>query len=182
LDGLTRYAGALATRVMPERPFVLLGQMTTSDASRSPEGTESAWAYTHIPEGIDYTEEMIEEQAGRVEAAIEAHAPGFGDLILARQVQSPAVLHDANPNLVNGAVGAGTAGIHQQLIFRPVVGLGRAETPIDGLYLAGAAAHPGGGVHGGPGGNAAVAALRRAGLTGRARRRVLDAIFDRIYR
>ena len=53
LDGLTDYAADLATRRIPSRPFLLLGQMTTSDPTRSPAGTESAWAYTHLPAGID---------------------------------------------------------------------------------------------------------------------------------
>jgi phytoene dehydrogenase-like protein len=47
----------------------------------------------------------------------------------------------------------------QQLVFRPVPGLGRAETPIRGLFLASASAHPGGGVHGACGANAARAAI-----------------------
>jgi hypothetical protein len=51
-------------------------------------------------------------------------------------------------------------------VFRPTPGTGRPETPIERLYLASASAHPGGGVHGGPGANAARAALR-AGTTGR---------------
>jgi len=60
-------------------------------------------------------------------------------------------------------VNGGTAQLHQQLIFRPTVGLGRAETPIRGLYLASASAHPGGGVHGACGANAARAALAADG-------------------
>jgi phytoene dehydrogenase-like protein len=52
LDGLTTYAAALARRQLPGQPFLLLGQMTTSDPTRSPAGTESAWAYTHVPEGV----------------------------------------------------------------------------------------------------------------------------------
>jgi phytoene dehydrogenase-like protein len=124
---------------------------------------------------------LAERQAERVEALIEARAPGFGDTVLARRVQSPADLHSSDVNLVGGAIGGGTSNIHQQLVFRPVPGLGRAETPVDGVYLASSSAHPGGGVHGGPGANAARAALSRAGLTGGARRRLLDSAFRRIY-
>jgi hypothetical protein len=63
--------------------------------------------------------------------------------------------------VVGGAVNQGTAQIHQQLVFRPPPGLGRPDTPIRGLFLAGASAHPGGGVHGAAGANAARAALAR---------------------
>jgi phytoene dehydrogenase-like protein len=52
-------------------------------------------------------------------------------------------------------------------VFRPIPGLGRAETPIRGLYLASASAHPGGGVHGACGANAAHAALVHARLAPR---------------
>jgi phytoene dehydrogenase-like protein len=182
LNGMTRYAGSLASREMPRQPFVVLGQMTTSDATRSPAGTESAWAYTHLPRDVPMREAVIARQVQRVESAIEARAPGFGDSVQARRVLAPADLETADANLSSGAVGGGTSGIHQQLIFRPVPGLGRAETPIDGLYLASASAHPGGGVHGAAGANAARAALLRARPTGRLRRKALDALFDRIYR
>jgi putative ABC transport system permease protein len=70
------------------------------------------------------------------------------------------MLQTANSNLLGGAVNQGTAQIHQQVIFRPTPGLARAETPIGHLFLAGASAHPGGGVHGAAGANAARAALR----------------------
>ncbi len=182
LDGLTHYAADLATRRMPRQPFLLLGQMTTSDATRSPVGTESVWAYTHVPAGPPLTPEQVERHVELVEATIERNAPGFRALIMARSVQSPAELQALDANLVHGAVAGGTANLYQQLVFRPIPGLGGAQTPVDRLYLAGASAHPGGGVHGGPGANAARAALSRAGLTGAARRRALDAVLARVYR
>jgi phytoene dehydrogenase-like protein len=94
-----------------------------------------------------------------MEARVEAHAPGFRDLVIGRHVASPPRLEADNANLVGGDVAGGTANLHQQLVFRPVPGLGRPETPVRGLYLASASAHPGGAVHGACGANAAVAAL-----------------------
>jgi phytoene dehydrogenase-like protein len=182
LDGLTRYAADLATRQVPRQPFMLFGQMSTADQSRSPVGTESAWAYTHLPVGVEFTEELVSAQVERVERTVERHAPGFTDLIVGRYVQSPGRLQEENPALVNGAVNGGTAQLHQQLVFRPVPGLGGAATPIDRLFLGGCSAHPGGGVHGGPGANAARAALARAGALGPARRWATDQLLRRIYR
>jgi phytoene dehydrogenase-like protein len=180
MAGLTRHAADLATGTMPRDPFVIMGQMTTSDPSRSPAGTESAWAYTHIPPGAPA--EAVAAQVRRVEEVIEARAPGFAAAVLARRVLAPVDLAGLDANLVDGAVNGGTASIHQQLIFRPVPGLGRAETPVDGVYLASASAHPGGGVHGAPGRNAAVAAIKRAGASGRLRRWAVDAALRRLYR
>jgi phytoene dehydrogenase-like protein len=64
--------------------------------------------------------------------------------------------------MIGGALNGGTSALHQQLMFRPTPGLGRPETPIAGLYLASSSAHPGGGVHGACGANAARAALSAA--------------------
>jgi phytoene dehydrogenase-like protein len=97
--------------------------------------------------------------ADRIEAEVERLAPGFRSLVRGRYVATPPILEASNANLVGGAVNGGTAQLHQQLIFRPVPGLARAETPVRGLYLGSASAHPGGGVHGGCGSNAARAAL-----------------------
>jgi len=74
-------------------------------------------------------------------------------------VMGPADLEGRNASLSGGAIGAGTSQLYQQLVFRPIPGLGRPETPIRGLYLASASAHPGGGVHGACGANAARVAL-----------------------
>jgi phytoene dehydrogenase-like protein len=72
-----------------------------------------------------------------------------------------------NDSLKNGALNNGTTAPHQQLVFRPTPGLGRTETPIRGLYLASASAHPGGAVHGACGSNAARAALAEQNPVGR---------------
>ena len=72
---------------------------------------------------------------------------------------SPRDLERRNRNLVGGDISGGTAQLHQQLVFRPLNGFARAETPIKNLLLASASAHPGGAVHGACGANAARAAL-----------------------
>ena len=163
-------AADLSSGRIPERPFVLFGQMTTADPTRSPAGTESAWAYTHVPHGRDWTPDEVEREVTRVEDAVCRVAPDFRATVLARHAQSPADLEAADVNLQGGAVNGGTSAIHQQLFFRPTPGLGRPETPVDGLFLASAAAHPGGGVNGACGWNAARAALGAAGPTGSVRR------------
>jgi phytoene dehydrogenase-like protein len=158
---LATISGASAAMAMgrtPQNPFLLLGQTTTADPSRSPAGTESAWAYTHVPRGQRWTADRLAWFVDKVQRVVERHAPGFADLIIARHVQGPTDFA--------GSVNGGSAIIGQQLIFRPTPGLGRADTPIDRLYLAGSSAHPGGGVHGGPGSNAARAALARAAWGG----------------
>jgi phytoene dehydrogenase-like protein len=170
MEELSVTAMQLATGYVPARPFLLVGQMTTADPTRSPEGTESAWAYTHVPhkvrgdaggDDIDgaWNDSDAERFVDRLEERVESYAPGFRSLVVARHVLTPPALEAADANLVGGDVGGGTAQLHQQLVFRPVPGLGRAETPIRGLYLASASAHPGGGVHGACGANAARAAL-----------------------
>ena len=170
LDELSRHALSLAIGEVPDRPFLVLGQYSAIDPTRAPQGKEVAWAYTHVPqrvrgdaggEGLTGAWDARESGAfaDRMEAQVERFAPGFRDRIRARHVFDPPKLQAADGNLVGGALNGGTAQVHQQLVFRPASGLGRAETPIGGLYLASASAHPGGGVHGACGANAARAAM-----------------------
>ncbi|MBA2390652.1 MAG: NAD(P)/FAD-dependent oxidoreductase [Geodermatophilaceae bacterium] len=182
MDGLTRYAADLATRTVPTSPFLLFGQMAAADPSRCPPGTEVAWAYTHIPWQAGLSADAVAQQVDRMEAVIEQAAPGFRRRIVGRHVASPQDLERGDPSLVGGAINGGTAALHQQLIFRPVPGLGRPETPVKGLYLASASAHPGGGVHGGPGANAATVALRRTVIQGRLKGAGTDWALRRVYR
>jgi phytoene dehydrogenase-like protein len=179
--GLVRWSADLATGAVPRRPFTLFGQMTTADPSRSPAGTQSAWAYTHLPRGVDDDESGL-ALAERVDALLEEHAPGFGGLVVGRDVQLPRDLAGHDANLVHGAVNGGTAQLHQQLVFRPVPGLGRPETVVPGLYLGSAGAHPGGGVHGACGWLAARAALAESGRLGGLRRRAVSRLLETLYR
>ena len=156
---ITEAMGRVTAGAVPQRPFLLMGQMTTADPTRSPDGTESLWAYTHVPQGTLLDDGECERFADVVQARIERLAPGFGAHILARRVLGPRELERRNASLVGGAINGGTSQLHQQLVFRPVPGLGRAETGIGGLYLGSASAHPGGGVHGACGANAARAAV-----------------------
>ncbi len=182
LNGLSVGSTEIAVGKLPRTPFVILGQMTTADPTRSPEGTEAAWAYTHVPRGENWSADRLRRRADRVEQLIEQHAPGFRELIVSRTVQGPADLAARDRNLDGGAINAGTAAIHQQLVFRPTPGLGRADTPVDRLFLAGASAHPGGGVHGAAGANAARAALARNGLAGDAYRLLINGLHRLFYR
>jgi len=100
--------------------------------------------------------------ADRMQGRIEKYAPGFGDRVVARRVLGPREMQERDENLHGGALNGGTSNLQQQLVFRPVPGLGRAETPVQNLYLGSASAHPGGGVHGACGSNAARAALAHA--------------------
>jgi phytoene dehydrogenase-like protein len=104
----------------------------------------------------------VERFADRMQARIEEAAPGFSSRIVARRALGPHEMEALDANLIGGAINGGTSQLHQELVLRPVPGLGRAETQIRGLYLGSASAHPGGGVHGAPGMNAARAAVAHA--------------------
>jgi phytoene dehydrogenase-like protein len=171
MNFLTDVTGDLERGVIPERPFLVFGQYARADATRQPEGAETAWAYTHVPQRTRgdaageltgaWDEGELARFVARIEAEVERFAPGFRELVIGRHVLGPHEFERANRNLVGGAINGGTAKLHQQLVFRPTLGLGRPETPVRGLYLASASAHPGGGVHGAPGAIAARALLAR---------------------
>jgi phytoene dehydrogenase-like protein len=193
VDEMTQTLAQVASGVVPDRPFMLTGQMTTSDASRSPAGTESFWAYTHVPQSDRPVTDELGEITGRwdhddcerfgdrVQARLERLAPGFGSRVVARRVLGPRELEARNANLVGGSLNGGTAQLHQELVFRPVPAMwGRPETGVRRLYLGSASAHPGGGVHGAPGANAARAALAASGRLGPVYRGLVRAAHRRI--
>ena len=138
-----------------ERPFVLLAQHSLFDESRSPAGKHTVWAYCHLPNG------SVRDMTDRIERQIERFAPGFRDVVLARNALPPQELERRNENLVGGDINGGAADFWQ-LIFRPTASFVPYTTPLEGVYLCSASTPPGGGVHGMCGYLAARAALRDA--------------------
>ena len=122
----------------PENPFVLVTQQSLFDASRAPEGSETLWAYCHVPAGstVDMTD--------RIEAQIERFAPGFRDRIVARHTMGPAEFEAHNPNYVDGDI-AGGAFAPRKLLQG---GRARPYRLGEGLYLCSSVTPPGAGVHG----------------------------------
>ncbi|MDP9017152.1 MAG: NAD(P)/FAD-dependent oxidoreductase [Candidatus Eremiobacteraeota bacterium] len=105
-----------------------------------------------LKEGTWATEK--DKFADRCFDIVEQYAPGFKNSVLDRQVLSPVDLEEIF-NLTGGNIFQGSMPLHQLFMMRPVPGFAGYRTPIKGLFLCGAAAHPGGGVMGASGWNAA---------------------------
>jgi phytoene dehydrogenase-like protein len=145
---------------LPTNPYLVIGQQSLVDSSRAPAGSHTLWAYSHVPAQVERGwEQQREAFADRVEARIEGLAPGFRNLIRARGIHSPVDLENMDENLVGGDLGGGSARFDHQLFFRPAFPYFRYRTPVRGLYLCSASTHPGAGVHGACGFNAARTAL-----------------------
>ena len=140
----------------PEHPYVLFVQQSLFDPTRAPDGTHTAWAYCHVPNGstVDMT--------ARIEAQVERFAPGFRDRIIGRHVMGPAAMESHDGNYIGGDINGGMADL-RQFVGRPVLSPVPWRTPVDGLYLCSSSTPPGGGVHGMCGHHAARAVLRKEG-------------------
>jgi phytoene dehydrogenase-like protein len=101
-----------------------------------------------------------DEFADRCFAIVEQYAPGFTASVIDRQILNPVDIEEKF-GLTGGNIFQGAMPVHQLFMFRPVPGYASYNTPIKNLYLCGAAAHPGGGVMGAAGWNAAREMLRR---------------------
>ncbi|HXV92904.1 MAG TPA: NAD(P)/FAD-dependent oxidoreductase, partial [Pseudonocardia sp.] len=98
--------------------------------------------------------ERRDEVGDRVLRTLEEHAPGIGSLVVARQVLCPEDLEETF-GLTGGHPHHGEPALDQLFVARPLLGWARYRSPVAGLYLCSAGTHPGGGVTGGPGANAA---------------------------
>jgi phytoene dehydrogenase-like protein len=164
MEDLARFTRQVRAGDLPDRPYLVIGQHSVGDPSRAPAGAHTLQAYTRVPTappgGWARSAELL---ADRMEARIEELAPGFRSRILARHITTPEGLEALDENLVGGDLGGGSNAWHRQLIFRPVFPHFRYRMPVGGLYLCSSYAHPGAGVHGMGGWNAAAAVLADAG-------------------
>ena len=147
---------------IPEQLWVDCVVSSNADDSLAPVGKHILTCFVqyvpyHLREGNwDEKREMLGD---RVVKKIAVYAPNVPNTILARQVLTPLDL-ERTYGLTEGNIFHGDLRLEQLFFMRPVPGWSQYRTPVDGLYLCGAGAHPGGGVTGAPGRNAAHQALR----------------------
>ena len=144
----------------PEHPYVLLAQHTLFDptrvdTARAPAGRQTVWAYCHVPSGSTL------DMTSRIEAVIEAAAPGFRDCVVGRHTMGTVEMEAHDANYIGGDINGGVADL-RQFVARPVASLHPWRTPVPGVYLCSASTPPGGGVHGMCGRHAAREVLRDA--------------------
>ena len=118
-----------------------------------------------LPHGRSWSESR-EEVADLMIATVDRYAPGFSSSVIARQILSPVDLEETF-GLTSGDIFHGALGLDQLFSARPLLGYADYRGPIPGLYHCGSGAHPGGGVTGAPGYNAAREIIRDLGRRGR---------------
>jgi len=155
---------AARRRELPARPLVELTLPSVLDPGLAPDGRHVASLFVQYvpwqPAGSSWDAER-DAFADRCLAMVDEVAPGFAASVLHREVLAPPDLERifalSGGNLFHGAMT-----LDRLLFLRPLPGLSRYRTPIAGLYLCGAGTHPGGGVMGACGRNAAREILREA--------------------
>lgn len=141
-------------------PIIEMLIPSTLDDSLAPRGQHVASLFCqhfpyHVPGGWDACREEV---ADHIIATVDAYAPGFKASVLGRLALAPPDLEERF-GLIGGDIFHGKMGLDQLFSARPMLGHADYRMPIPGLYLCGSGAHPGGGVTGAPGHNAAQAVL-----------------------
>ena len=143
-------------------PIVEMVIPSTLDDSLAPKGMHVASLFCqHFAPEVDWRARK-EEAIERIFGVIESHAPGFRNSVLGFSALSPADL-EREFGLVGGDIFHGALTLDQLWSARPLLGYADYRGPVEGLYLCGAGAHPGGGVTGAPGHNCAREVLRDLG-------------------
>ncbi len=157
IDALERAFDASKYGRVSDEPFLEATIPSITDPTLAPEGTHvmsviAQWTPYHLREGgWDGERDALGDL---VLKTLERYAPGLSDLVTARQVITPLDL-ERDHGLTEGGALHGEPGLDKFFAWRPLLGHARYRLPVDGLYLCGSGAHPGGGVTGGPGANAA---------------------------
>ncbi|WP_313273239.1 NAD(P)/FAD-dependent oxidoreductase [Stenotrophomonas sp.] len=144
-------------------PVVEMLIPSTLDDSLAPPGQHVASLFCQhvapqLPDGRSWDDHR-EEVADLMIATVEKHAPGFATSVLGRQIMSPLDL-ERTFGLIGGDIFHGALSLNQLFSARPMLGQANYRGAIPGLYLCGSGTHPGGGVTGAPGHNAAQVVLR----------------------
>lgn len=167
LDYLERAADEAKYGSFSRQPYLDITFPTILDPALAPPGQhlgciDVQYAPYYLQEG-DW-DQLKERLGDQVLAILEAYAPGLRSLIIDQQVLTPLDL-ERRFGLTEGCIYHGQMALDQLLFMRPVAGYGRYRTPLGQLYLCGSGVHPGGGLTGVPGYNAArevIYDLRRA--------------------
>jgi len=146
-------------RGLPSRePFIEIFSQSPTDPSMAPPGQHVLSCFCqyapYAPEGRSWDDGLREEFADRVVAKLGEYAPNLPGAVIARQMLSPVDL-ERRFGLTGGNIFHGEITPDQSFNLRPLSGCADYRTPLPGLYLCGSGAHPGGGVTGIPGHNAA---------------------------
>lgn len=152
---------------MSRAPVIEMLIPSVLDPTLAPEGRHVASLFCQhfryaLPDGRSW-DDAREEAADLVLATMEAHAPGFSASVLARRILSPLDL-ERELSLTRGDIFHGALSLDQMWSARPLLGIGSYRGALPGLYHCGAGAHPGGGVTGLAGHNAAREIVRDLGL------------------
>jgi phytoene dehydrogenase-like protein len=146
-------------------PVVEMLIPSTLDATLAPPGKHVASLFVqhvapHLPDGRSWADTHEKEAfADLVIDTVTRHAPNFERSVLAAQILSPLDI-EQRFGMVDGDIFHGALSLDQLFSARPRLGYADYRMPLDGLYLCGAGAHPGGGVTGAPGHNAAREIIR----------------------
>jgi phytoene dehydrogenase-like protein len=154
------------------QPIVEMLIPSTLDESLAPAGQHVASLFCQhvapvLPNGASWDEHR-EHVADLMIDLVNSHAPNFKAAVLGRQIMSPLDL-ERTFGLVGGDIFHGALSLDQLFSARPMLGYADYRGPLQGLYMCGSGTHPGGGVTGAPGHNAAreiIADFRRGGLGG----------------
>jgi len=161
LDYMDRAWLSARTDGFSAEPIVEMLIPSTLDDSLAPAGAHVASLFCqHFPyDVLGGWDSRREEAADAIIAHVDRYAPGFAASVVGRLALSPLDL-ERRFGLVGGDIFHGKMGLDQLFSNRPMLGHADYRMPLSGLYLCGSGAHPGGGVTGAPGHNAAQAILR----------------------